>query len=151
MSASIEQVYMEYKGLLFSLAYRMTGSAAEAEDIVQETFAALAGADLNEIRHVKSYWCTLRPIFSGRRVASFWLGIWPRWANHSAMEIRSINGQDGIAVFSQGELKIIVQISLNQQEDRIERMYLIVNPDKLAHLQKINGGNRSQTGEVARL
>ncbi|MED3500043.1 hypothetical protein P4479_16525 [Brevibacillus agri] len=91
------------------------------------------------------------PDFSGRRVASFWLGIWPRWANHSAMEIRSINGQDGIAVFSQGELKIIVQISLNQQEDRIERMYLIVNPDKLAHLQKINGGNRSQTGEVARL
>lgn len=52
------------------------------------------------------------------------------------MEIRSINGQDGIAVFSQGELKMIVQISLNQQEDRIERMYLIVNPDKLAHLQK---------------
>ncbi|MGF9823900.1 sigma factor [Brevibacillus agri] len=85
MSESIEQVYMEHKGLLFSLAYRMTGSAAEAEDIVQETFAALAGADLNEIRHVKSYWCTLRPIFpaDGWRRSGWASGrdgrIIPRW------------------------------------------------------------------------
>ncbi|MGZ0052186.1 RNA polymerase sigma factor SigJ [Brevibacillus gelatini] len=288
----MEQVYRKYKGLMFSLAYQMTGSVAEAEDIVQETFVALADANINDILHVKSYLCkavtnrcldtlksarwkreqyvgewlpeplfdergandplhaviaeesvsysllvlldtlspaeravyvlrtaldleyraiaemldkteascrklysraqqrlkasglpqntvparsrklieqliqaisradatalvqlltedavlisdgggkaraALRPIFSGKRVASFWLGVWPKWAEHSAIEIRSINGEDGIAVYSQGELKVTIQLRLSQEKDRIERMYMIVNPEKLAHLQK---------------
>jgi RNA polymerase sigma-70 factor (ECF subfamily) len=33
-----EQVYDELRPLVFSIAYRMLGSAAEAEDVVQETF-----------------------------------------------------------------------------------------------------------------
>lgn len=288
----MEQVYRKYKGLMFSLAYQMTGSVAEAEDIVQETFVALADANINDILHVKSYLCkavtnrcldtlksarwkreqyvgewlpeplfddrgahdplhaviaeesvsysllvlldtlspaeravyvlrtaldleyraiaemldkteascrklysraqqrlkasglplntvparsrklieqliqaisradatalvqlltedavlisdgggkaraALRPIFSGKRVAAFWLGVWPKWAEHSAIEIRSINGEDGIAVYSQGELKVTIQLRLSQEKDRIERMYMIVNPEKLAHLQK---------------
>ncbi|RNB56312.1 sigma-70 family RNA polymerase sigma factor [Brevibacillus gelatini] len=292
MKESMEQVYRKYKGLMFSLAYQMTGSVAEAEDIVQETFVALADANINDILHVKSYLCkavtnrcldtlksarwkreqyvgewlpeplfddrgahdplhaviaeesvsysllvlldtlspaeravyvlrtaldleyraiaemldkteascrklysraqqrlkasglpqntvparsrklieqliqaisradatalvqlltedavlisdgggkaraALRPIFSGKRVAAFWLGVWPKWADHSAIEIRSINGEDGIAVYSQGELKVTIQLRLSQEKDRIERMYMIVNPEKLAHLQK---------------
>ncbi|UUZ93757.1 RNA polymerase sigma factor SigJ [Paenibacillus sp. P25] len=35
---SIESLYKEYKNPLFSLAYRMTGSVMDAEDIVQEAF-----------------------------------------------------------------------------------------------------------------
>ena len=36
--------YAEHRPLLFSLAYRMTGSVSDAEDIVQEAFARLAQA-----------------------------------------------------------------------------------------------------------
>jgi RNA polymerase sigma factor (sigma-70 family) len=36
-----ETVYEEYRPLLFSLAYRMVGSASDAEDIVQEAFLRL--------------------------------------------------------------------------------------------------------------
>jgi RNA polymerase sigma-70 factor (TIGR02957 family) len=35
--------YTEYRPLMFSIAYRMTGSVADAEDIVQEAFLRLAG------------------------------------------------------------------------------------------------------------
>ena len=42
MQNRMEDVYQEYKALLFSLAYRMLGSVTEAEDIVQETFLAFA-------------------------------------------------------------------------------------------------------------
>src|SRR3954451_24800713 len=35
---AVTDVYEEYRPLMFSLAYRMLGSAAEAEDIVQEAF-----------------------------------------------------------------------------------------------------------------
>ena len=34
----------EHRPLFFSIAYRMTGSVSEAEDIVQEAFARLAEA-----------------------------------------------------------------------------------------------------------
>ena len=36
--------YLEYRPLMFSIAYRMTGSVSDAEDIVQEAFARLAQA-----------------------------------------------------------------------------------------------------------
>lgn len=296
MTVHMEDVYREYKSLLFSLAYRMTGSVTEAEDIVQDTFLALAGTDIQDIHHVKSYLCkavtnrcldvlksarwkreqyvgewlpepmldasetndplqtviaeeavsygllvlleklpsTLRavfvlrtaldyeyseiaamlgmtevncrkkfslarkklaeagyqaivpqssrtsslveqlmqaisksdaksliglltkdavfvsdgggkvraaihPIFSDERITAFWMGVWPKWASLATMQIRSINGQDGIVVYSEGQLKAIMQIALNEEEDRVERLYMMVNPDKLAHLQKENG------------
>lgn len=39
-----ELLYREYKPLLFSVAYRLLGSAADAEDMVQDTFAAVHAA-----------------------------------------------------------------------------------------------------------
>jgi RNA polymerase sigma-70 factor (ECF subfamily) len=38
MGAGVDEVYEEFRPLLFSIAYRMIGSATEAEDIVQESF-----------------------------------------------------------------------------------------------------------------
>ncbi len=37
--SELEGAFREHRGLLFGLCYRLTGSAEEAEDIVQETFA----------------------------------------------------------------------------------------------------------------
>ncbi|WP_248925248.1 RNA polymerase sigma-70 factor [Paenibacillus hamazuiensis] len=45
----VETLYREYKGVLFSVAYRMLGTAADAEDIVQDLFAALP-EKLDELR-----------------------------------------------------------------------------------------------------
>ncbi|HLN71342.1 MAG TPA: RNA polymerase sigma-70 factor [Streptosporangiaceae bacterium] len=39
-----EQTYTEYRPLMFSIAYRMTGSISDAEDIVQEAFLRLTRA-----------------------------------------------------------------------------------------------------------
>lgn len=37
--ASLEQAFERHRGFLWGLSYRMTGSAADADDVVQETFA----------------------------------------------------------------------------------------------------------------
>ena len=51
-----EDLYQEFRPLLFSIAYRMVGSVSEAEDIVQESFlrfhaASSAGAEIRSPRH----------------------------------------------------------------------------------------------------
>jgi RNA polymerase sigma-70 factor, ECF subfamily len=48
-------VFQEYRPLLFSLAYRMVGSAAEAEDLVQDTYLRFQPARLNTIESPKAY------------------------------------------------------------------------------------------------
>lgn len=48
-----------YRGLLFSIAYRMTGSAADAEDLVQDAYVRYASADRDVVRDVKAFLVTI--------------------------------------------------------------------------------------------
>jgi len=51
--------FNRYRGLLFSIAYRMLGSVADAEDIVQEAFIRWHGASDVEIRSTRSFLVTV--------------------------------------------------------------------------------------------
>lgn len=56
----LEQVYQDYKALLFSLAYRMLGSVMDAEDIVHESFVTFEKLkDSRSITNVKAYLCKI--------------------------------------------------------------------------------------------
>jgi RNA polymerase sigma-70 factor, ECF subfamily len=48
-----------YRGLLFTIAYRMTGSAADAEDLVQDAYVRYASADRDVVRDVKAFLVTI--------------------------------------------------------------------------------------------
>jgi RNA polymerase sigma-70 factor, ECF subfamily len=49
----------QYRGLLFSIAYRMLGSVADAEDMLQETFIRWQQAPEDEIRSPRAYLVTI--------------------------------------------------------------------------------------------
>src|ERR1700733_6589347 len=49
----------QYRGLLFSVAYRMLGSVADAEDMLQETFIRWQQACDEEIRSPRAYLVTI--------------------------------------------------------------------------------------------
>jgi len=57
LNAELE--FEQYRGRLFSIAYRMLGSVADAEDILQETFIRWMQASSDDIRSAKAFLVTI--------------------------------------------------------------------------------------------
>ncbi|WP_309115587.1 RNA polymerase sigma-70 factor [Saccharothrix sp.] len=55
MSDSATEVFVTYRNLLFTVAYEMLGSAADAEDVLQETWLRWVEVDLDQVRDQRAY------------------------------------------------------------------------------------------------
>ncbi len=55
----------EYRSLLFSIAYRMLGTVADAEDMLQDAFIRWQHAPRDEIRSPKAFLVTIAPDVGG--------------------------------------------------------------------------------------
>jgi RNA polymerase sigma-70 factor (ECF subfamily) len=49
------EAFLAYRNLLFTVAYEMLGSAADAEDVLQETWLRWAGVDLDTVSNQRAY------------------------------------------------------------------------------------------------
>ena len=58
-STGHEEAFQEHRKLLFGVAYRMVGSAADAEDLVQETYLRWRQAPRDEITSPRAYLTTI--------------------------------------------------------------------------------------------
>src|SRR6185369_3714684 len=71
-----------HRRLLFSIAYRMLGSASEAEDVVQDAFLRYSSTPGEEIRSLKSYLSTIVTrlcidrLKSARAEREQYVGVW---------------------------------------------------------------------------
>src|SRR3984885_9677720 len=52
---SATEAFVAYRNLLFTVAYEMLGSAADAEDVLQETWLRWSGVDLGAVRDQRAY------------------------------------------------------------------------------------------------
>lgn len=50
-----DQVFAEHRSLLFTIAYEITGSAADAEDVVQETYLRWREVDHDRVQNSRAY------------------------------------------------------------------------------------------------
>jgi RNA polymerase sigma-70 factor (TIGR02957 family) len=49
------ETFLAHRNLLFTVAYELLGSAADAEDVLQETWLRWAGVDLDGVRNQRAY------------------------------------------------------------------------------------------------
>ena len=54
-SAGIAEDFTRYRPLLFGIAYRMLGSAADAEDVVQDAFVRWLQSSAADVESPKAY------------------------------------------------------------------------------------------------
>jgi RNA polymerase sigma-70 factor (TIGR02957 family) len=54
-SGPATEAFLAHRNLLFTVAYEMLGSAADAEDVLQETWLRWAGVDLGTVRDQRAY------------------------------------------------------------------------------------------------
>jgi DNA-directed RNA polymerase specialized sigma24 family protein len=54
MDAATE-AFLTHRNLLFTVAYEMLGSAADAEDVLQETWLRWVGVDLDTVQDQRAY------------------------------------------------------------------------------------------------
>jgi RNA polymerase sigma-70 factor (ECF subfamily) len=52
---SATEAFLAHRNLLFTVAYEMLGSAADAEDVLQDTWLRWAGVDLGGVRDFRAY------------------------------------------------------------------------------------------------
>ncbi|WP_238011870.1 RNA polymerase sigma-70 factor [Dactylosporangium sp. AC04546] len=52
---SATDLFLAHRSLLFTVAYELLGSAADAEDVLQETWLRWTGVDLAEVREPRAY------------------------------------------------------------------------------------------------
>ena len=55
MADPATEAFLAHRNLLFTVAYQMLGSAADAEDVLQETWLRWAGVDLAAVRDERAY------------------------------------------------------------------------------------------------
>ncbi|WP_274651032.1 RNA polymerase sigma factor SigJ [Paenibacillus humicola] len=78
----MKELYERYRMLLYTLAYQLTGSAADAEDAVQDVFVKAADLDPQKLEHPKAYLCKmvtnrcLDLLRSARRRRERYFGPW---------------------------------------------------------------------------
>jgi RNA polymerase sigma-70 factor, ECF subfamily len=81
-SSSDVDAFEEYRRLLFAIAYRMVGTAMEAEDIVQETYLRYRSARHAQIDNLKAYLTTITTrlcldyLKSAQTQRQSYFGIW---------------------------------------------------------------------------
>jgi RNA polymerase sigma-70 factor (ECF subfamily) len=123
----MQEMYMQYKGLLFKLAYQLTGSASDAEDVVHDVFLKLYDVPKEKLSEPKAYLCKMITNRcydlqkSARKKREQYFGEWlPEPLFHSS------SSDDSIESVERGDLLSYAMIVLLERLTPTERVVFVL-------------------------
>jgi RNA polymerase sigma factor (sigma-70 family) len=119
--------YTQYRPLMFSIAYRMTGSVSDAEDLVQEAF--LRATKDKKPENLKAYLATITTRLAIDHLRTMALG--------ASLQAAWVNGQPGLLA-SDADGALIAVISLDVLDGQVQAIRTVANPEKLSHLGPVS-------------
>ena len=124
--------FNEYRSLLFSIAYRMVGAVADAEDMLQDAFIRWQQAPRDDIRSPKAP-ALPNLVHGATNIARAILGGMAKFAPKTFVtRLVEINGEPGFVSYFNG--KPAIALVLHVSDDNIQKIFAISNPTKLARL-----------------
>jgi len=76
-----QQTFADHRNLLFSIAYRILGSAADAEDVVQDAWFKWSADDRSQVSDPKAYLARIVSNLSMSGFARRGVNAKPMWAH----------------------------------------------------------------------
>jgi hypothetical protein len=128
--------FLAERRLLFAIAYRMLGSAADAEDVLQDAFSAdehARGRHRRLDRRRRQGPCRPQPDLQhpqGRPVPDRHC---QRCPGQRPISLTRLNGQPGAVITESGRVTTAIVLDILRQQ--VTGVRIIVNPDKLSRLQ----------------
>ncbi|WP_338043935.1 sigma-70 family RNA polymerase sigma factor [Paenibacillus lutrae] len=78
--------------------------------------------------------CALRPILGTQRIQALWSGIAPRGYFEGRMLPVYVNGRRGFVLLRAGRPVMAVSMQWDPEQDRIRKLFIVSNPDKLQRI-----------------
>lgn len=141
--AATRQLVKRARDRIPSGGSRFTATAEEAKRVTARFVEACSSGDLAALLELLTdevvtlndgggkARAARNPIHGPDRVARFYVGIFRKW-RRPQVRIVTVNGQPGLVVrTASGQLRVI---SFAIREGRLERIFLVVNPEKLRHV-----------------
>jgi len=121
----MQELYERYRRLLFTLAYQLTGTVADAEDAVQDVFVKIYEIELERLAEPKAYLCKMvtnrcRDLLkSARKRRERYFGEW-------LPEPVSTAGDDSLEAIVRGELLSYAMLVLLEKLSPAERAAFVL-------------------------
>lgn len=129
----------------------MLGSSSDAEDMVQDLFIGMHGYLNDNINNMKSYLSKmminrcLNELKSARkkrvsyveRVLKILEALSLRFPDTKA-QLVEVNDQQGILLTKEGLPTGVISFEWDSYKTAVQRIFVIVNPDKLKHLSQLS-------------
>lgn len=133
-----EQVFHQYRNLLFSVAYRLLGSAADAEDAVQDAWIKWSAAERSRVSDPKAYLTrivsnlALERLRSTRHKRETYVGPW--------LPEPILTGGDGAEVVTDAESVSMAMLVVLETLSPLERAVFV--------LKEVFGFSHAEIGEA---